>query len=300
MKRFVLITIAGGMVASLAAPAQAQNREHQQMAAELRIVQERQQEQALQIEKITTALAEAIKSINARLDASDAATRKALADDKTILDNVNTTLRAINERTSDTNARIGTLREDIGALRNDVAAVGAAAAAAAASSSSSSSPSTPDTSAAAVVPPAAPATPTTGVPRPSSGLTASKLWDVAWQDYTSGDFPLAIRGFETLLREYPQSERAVEAQYNIGESNMKLRKLPEAITAYTAVAQNPKGGNRIPDAYYRIGEAQRSLGQIEAARVAWETAAKKYPDSDGGVLAKQRLDGLPPPAATRQ
>jgi tol-pal system protein YbgF len=130
-------------------------------------------------------------------------------------------------------------------------------------------------------------------------LTASRLYDIAWTDYTAGDFPLAIRGFETLLREYPRSDRAVEAQYYIGESNMKMRKLPEAISAYTAVTQNPNGGTRIPDAYYGIGEAQRSLGKIEAARVAWETAAQKYPDSNGGTLARQRLDGLPPPAAAR-
>jgi tol-pal system protein YbgF len=292
MKRFVRITIAAGVVASLAVPAQAQNREHQQMAAELRIVQERQQEQALQIEKLTMALADAIKALNTRLDASDATDvgmRKTLADEKTILDNVNTTLRAINERTSDTNARIGTLREDIGALSSAVAALGTA------TSVSSAPPVADGPPTAAAVPTTAPAATTT--PRPSSGLTASRLWDIAWTDYTSGDFPLAIRGFETLLREYPRSDRAVEAQYYIGESNMKLRKLPEAITAYTAVTTQPNAGNRVPDAYYRIGEAQRSLGQIEAARVAWETAVRKYPDSDGGTLAKQRLDGLPPAAA---
>jgi TolA-binding protein len=292
MKRFVLITLAGALVAALAAPADAQNREHQQMAAELRILQERQQEQALLLEKIGKDLAEAIKSINTRLDASDAATRKALADDKTILDNVNTTMRAINERTSDTNARIGTLREEVSNLSNKVDAMRTAP------STSLTAPASDGSTVAAD--PAAPPAAAASAPRPpSSGLTASRLWDVAWSDYTSGDYPLAIRGFETLLREYPQSERAVEAQYSIGESNMKLRKLPEAIAAYTAVTQNPKAGNRIPDAYYRIGEAQRSQGQIEAARVAWETAAGKYPESDGGVLAKQRLDGLPPPTAAR-
>jgi tol-pal system protein YbgF len=291
MKRFVQITIASGVLASLAAPAQAQNREHQQMAAELRILQEKQQEQALQIDKLSAALAEAIKAINSRLDSSDAATRKALADDKTILDNVNTTLRAISERTADTNSRIGSLREDIGALSNRVAELTAAPAA--------SSTTAPDGTTTSADPAGAAGTQTAPRP-PSSGLTPSRLYDTAWNDYTQGNMPLAITGFETFLREYPKAERAVDAQWYIAESNMRLKKLPEASAAYAAVTQNyPNGGDRIPDAYYRLGEAQRSQGNLEAARTAWETVVKKYPDSNGAILAKQRLDGLPPPAPAR-
>jgi tol-pal system protein YbgF len=295
MKRFVHITIAAGVLASLTAPAQAQNREHQQMAAELRILQEKQQEQALQLDKLSTALADAIKTltaINARLDSSDAATRKALADDKTILDNVNTTLRTISERTSDTNSRIGTLREDITALTNAVATLNAAPPA-------SSTTIAPDGTTTSAEPAGGAANPTPARPLPS-GLTPSRLYDLAWNDYTQGSMIAAITGFETFLREYPKAERAVDAQWYIAESNMRLKKLPEAIAGYAAVTQNyPNGGDRIPDAYYQLGEAQRARGNLEAARTAWETVVKKYPDSNGAILAKQRLDGLPPPAAAR-
>jgi len=287
MKRVLVTTMAAVLITAGTTPARAQNREHQQMAAELRIVQERQQEQAIQLEKLTTALTDAIKAITTRLDSSETATRKALADDKTILDNVNTTLRAISERTSDTNARIGTLREEIGALSAAIAAAPAAAARPLDTTSSGT-----EIPAGAAAPPPA--------PRSASGITPTRLYDTAWADYTSGNMPLAISGFETFLREYPRSERAIDAQFYIAESNMRLKKVPEAIAAYTAVTQNyPNGGDRIAEAYYHLGEAQRSLGQLEAARTAWETVVKKYPDSNGGVLAKQRLDGLQPPAAPR-
>jgi tol-pal system protein YbgF len=296
MKRFVLSIIAVSVTASLAAPAQAQNREHQQMAAELRILQEQQREQALQIEKIATALTavtDAVKALNTRLDTSDTAARKFQADEKTLFDNLNTTLRAINERTSDTNARIGSLREDIGALSN---AVAAGAASAPGPPTSTSSAAAPDLTVAGGT------TPVTGTPtsRPAPGVTPSRLYDTAWADFTAGNMQLAITGFETFLREYPKGQQAVDAQFYIGESQMKLKNLPAAIAAYTAVTQNyPNSGDRVPNAYYRLGEAQRTQGQIEAARAAWDTVVRKYPDSNWGILAKQRLDGLPPPAPAR-
>src|SRR5690242_11034906 len=119
MNRVVVTTLATLIIGTFAVPARAQNREHLQMAADLRILQEQQQENAAQIDKLTKALGEVtetIKALSVRLDASDAATRKELADEKSIVDNLNTQMRAINDRTSDTNVRIGTVREDLGAL----------------------------------------------------------------------------------------------------------------------------------------------------------------------------------------
>jgi tol-pal system protein YbgF len=123
------------------------------------------------------------------------------------------------------------------------------------------------------------------------------LYDTAWADYTSGSWKLAVQGFQQFLSEYPKSDRADDAQFYIAESYVKLKQLPEAITAYTAVVQAYPSSDQAPEAYYRLGEVQRSLGRIEEARAAWETAARKFPDTNGGIIAKQRLDGLPPPAA---
>jgi TolA-binding protein len=296
------------LVCATAIPAQAQNREHLQMAADLRILQEQQQEQAQQIEKLSKGLSEAsdaIKALATRLDASDAATRKALADEKTIIDNLNTQMRAINERTSDTNVSIGTLKEDLGALTTSLSsAITSINAVAAALSAASSAvpPSDGSTSAAGAPQPpvaGAPPPPVPSIPRVSTpGIPPSRLYDTAWGDYTAGNANSAATGFEAFLREYPRSDRAADAQFYLAESNVKLKKLPEAVAGFTAVIQNyPANVDRVSNAYYRLGEVQRSLSQLEAARTAWETLVKKYPDSDWGILAKQRLDGLPPPVA---
>jgi TolA-binding protein len=312
MKR-VVISVVMVAVGAAAVPAQAQNREHLQMAADLRILQEQQQEQAQQIEKLAKGLSEtgdAIKALATRLDASDAATRKALADQKSIIDNLNTQMRAINDRASDTNVRIGTLSEDLRALTTSLSsaitsinAVAAALSASASASSAAPPPADSSTSAGGTPPPVAvaPPPPAPSIPRASApGVSPSLLYNTAWGDYTAGDAKNAATGFETFLREHPTSERAADAQFYLAESNVKLKKLPEAVAGFTAVIQNyPTKVDSVAHAYYRLGEVQRSQGQIEAARTAWETLVTKYPDSDWGILAKQRLDGLPPPAAPR-
>src|SRR4051812_11068632 len=79
------------------APAAAQNREHQQMTAELRMLQEQTQQLSLSLAQI----AEAIKALNARLDTSDQAAQKRFADQELLIKNLGNELSAIRERTQD-------------------------------------------------------------------------------------------------------------------------------------------------------------------------------------------------------
>jgi TolA-binding protein len=61
-------------------------------------------------------------------------------------------------------------------------------------------------------------------------------------------------------------------------------------TRYNQVIQTYPATNSVPVAYYKRGLAQERLGQIDAARASWEAAAKSFPDSDAGRLARQSLD----------
>ena len=57
-------------------------------------------------------LAESLKAINARLDQASDTSRKAFADQKILIDNIEDGVRVIRERSNDTNVRIGELREE--------------------------------------------------------------------------------------------------------------------------------------------------------------------------------------------
>jgi len=279
MKKMVMIAVillAGGAFT----PASAQNREHQQMAAELRMLQEQQQQLALTFAQ----LADAIKALNARLDSrleeANNALRKGFADQKLVIDGMGNDLRTIRERTDDTSVRLGTIRDEIDALRTTVAAF-----------------SQGQTSAAPIEPPDpnVPAPPAPGPTNPvpsTAGLSPTRMYQTAFADYTSGQYSLAITGFEQLLRTFPRSEMSDDAQFFIGEAQYMQNKFADAIAAYNAVIQNYPMGDQVPLALYKRGQAQQQLGQLDAARASWQLVIDKFPDSDGARLAKQRLDAL--------
>jgi len=276
------------LAAGLASPAAAQNREHQQMAAELRVLQEQAQQLALTLATLNQALAESTKAIAAlggRIDDSNNATRKMFADQKLLIDNVAEGVRVIRERTDDSNVRIASLREELEALRTTVQALQQIAVAPPPAPIDAAAPVDPN--APAPAPPPAPV----ALP-PTAGLSPTRLYETARADYFAGQWNSAISGFEAFLRAFPRSEQADDAQLYIAETYYAQNQWPQAIMAYTQAIDSYPGTNSVPIAYYKRGLAEQQLGQIDAARASWEAAAKMFPDSDAGRLAKQSLDRL--------
>src|SRR6267154_2201363 len=106
-----LFTIVLALV--MARPASAANKEHQQLMADLRILQE--QSQLLQ--NMVGSLADAIKSVNTRLDQQTEANRRAVADEKLLVETLANDLRVVREKVDDNNVRVGSLSQEVDALR---------------------------------------------------------------------------------------------------------------------------------------------------------------------------------------
>lgn len=296
MKHSFSMTAAGliGLVGLSVTPhsAAAQNREHQQMTAELRIVQEQQQQLALALAQ----LGDALKALNARLDETGTTTRKAFADQELAIKNLSGDISAIRERTQDTDTRIRTLSDEIDAQRVTLAALPTLLA--------QQFPAPPVTASPDPNAPAQPATPAASAPQapqpvpavpppPSTaGLSPTRMLDTAKVDYYSGAWALAISGFEAVMKAFPRSESAGEAQFYIGETYFSQNKWPEAIAAYSAVIQNHRTASVVPDAYYKLGRAHDAAGQADSARTSWEQVIKSFPDSQAAQLARQGLDRL--------
>src|SRR2546428_1852137 len=114
--RILAVVLAGALVAVAAMPASAANKEHQQMMADIRMLQE----QAQLLQNMLGTLNESIKAVNTRLDEQTSAMRKAFADQKLLIDNLTSDLRVVREKVDDNNVRIGSLREELEAVRQTV------------------------------------------------------------------------------------------------------------------------------------------------------------------------------------
>ncbi len=286
MRRFTILLVALTLAVSTA-PLGAANREHEQLMADIRMLQEQNQ----RLQQALVALAESVKAVSARLDDQGAATRKGFADEKLLVDNVAGDLRVLREKLDETNVRLTSLSQDVEGVRDLIPQMPPPGAAAPATDENGQ-PIAPGTAAA----PGAPGTTPTPAPAPTgpaaTGTTPRRLYETAYADYTAGQWSLAIQGFETYLRTYPKSDLADDAQYYIGESYSGDSKFRDAASAYERVISDYPQSDILPEAYYKVGVTYERLSQPDKARSAYEFAVKTFPETDAGRLARQRLDGL--------
>jgi tol-pal system protein YbgF len=261
----------------VATPASAANKEHQQVMADLRMLQE----QAQLLQNLLTTLTDALKAVNARLDQQAEVTRKSVADEKLLIDTLTKDLSIVREKVDDNNVRVGSLSQEVDALRQLVQQALARPAA-----------QTTDLTAPGTTPPP-PLGGGTSAPAPApprlAGASPTKTYEQAYGDYAAGLWDLAIDGFDAFLKDFPTATQADEAQFYIGRAYLNDAKYDKAVEAFDKVIRTYPASNNVPSSYYLKGVALRSLKQMDRAREAWDTVIKTYPDSAAASQAKQAI-----------
>ena len=262
------------LLVAAASPLSAANKEHQQLMADLRMLQE--QSQLLQ--NLIGSVTDALKAVNTRLDQQAEANRKSFADQKLVIDNLTNDVRVIREKLDDNNVRVGSLTQEVDAIRQSLQQM-----------NRPSPTADPDTTAGTA--------PAPGGGQPGSAITASpkQVFDAANTDYMAGQYDLAVLGFTDYIKSFPKSEQADDAQVKICAAYLNDNKNDKAAEACDLAIRTYPGGNAIPEAYYRKGLALSNLKDVSSARAAWEFIIKSFPESEMRGLAQQRLDGLKKP-----
>lgn len=277
MKKTLLLVAAALLVAS---PVSAQNKREMQMMADIRMLQEQNQ----QLQVTLAAMTEQLKAINGRFDEQANATRKAFADQGLKVDQFGSELRVVREGVSDANVKIGQLSQEVEAVRLSIPQFPPPQAVA---------PVDPAVDPAAAPPGAGATAAPSAAPLPvGPGMSPQRLFETARADYYAGQWDLCVSGFDTYLRTFPKSELAHEAQWYIGECHSNDGKHQEAVAAYNQVIANYPKSASAANAYYKRGLALERLGQVDRARESFEAVIKNFPDSDAARLAKQNLDRL--------
>jgi TolA-binding protein len=283
MKTYSIPALVLLILLPLARPAAAQNKEHMQMEAELRMLQEKNELLSLAFQQAM----DAIKALNGRFDTVLDTMRKEFADEQLATKNMATEVSTITERMRDNDSRLRTLGDEITAMQATLTSL---AATIAQNASTSAAPLDPN------APPVATAPAPIVTPGQTSivGLSPTRMLQQAKGDYTAGQYTLAITDFEQLTKTpaFADTQAAAEAQFWIGESYYQLKKMPEAIAAYSLFLDKSPRAPYAADAAYKRGEAQRALGDLDAARASYQLAITQYPNESAAGLAQQRLDGL--------
>ena len=119
MRRMSAAAVLVGAVLLAPQPASAASKEQQLLLAELRIMQQNQQ----QLAQSLLALAESLKTVTGRLDERATTSRKALADQRLLIEGMTDTVRTLREKSDDTNVRLSSITQELESIRQTISAL---------------------------------------------------------------------------------------------------------------------------------------------------------------------------------
>ena len=238
--------------------------------ADLRMLQEQTQ----QLQALMNGLGEALKAVTSRLDDQTSLERKAFADGKVQMDAMSGDIRVVREKVDETNVRLGSISQELESLRQAIPEPGACR--------RLREHRRPTIARAAELPPAALRRVAPQRP-PDPGMSAAARCSTAsYADYTSGNYSLAVQGFESFLKYFPKSAQAHEAQLlhrrvalqrqERRGSRRRLRSRDRKLSAL---------GFRAPG-YYKRGRRSSGLAKRDRRGSRIETVIKEFPEFRAG------------------
>jgi tol-pal system protein YbgF len=142
------------------------------------------------------------------------------------------------------------------------------------------------------VPSAAPAPQAQRAPTKEEQAREMKAYDAASNLFRRNDFKSAIDAFRAFLKDYPDSQLAVNANYWIGISYANLRDYRNALTTQQEILARHPQSAKAPDAMLAIAAIQIEQGDAGSARNTLEDIIARYPGSDAAGKARTRLSAL--------
>ncbi|TJY60829.1 tol-pal system protein YbgF [Sinimarinibacterium sp. CAU 1509] len=113
----------------------------------------------------------------------------------------------------------------------------------------------------------------------------------AFDSLKNGKYDDAIRGFKSLVAQWPAGRYADNALYWTGEAYYVKRDYKSALASFQEVLQRFPASPKGPDALLKVGLTQIELKQEAEGKATLQRLVQTYPQSSAARLAEQRLGG---------
>jgi tol-pal system protein YbgF len=130
--------------------------------------------------------------------------------------------------------------------------------------------------------------PVAGAPGPN------QLYTMALDQLRRGSTSAARAGFTDFLAQYPQHERAGDAQYYVAETLERDNKPVDAEAAYLSVYTRFPRSEKAPTAMFKRSALLGAQNKPDKAREVLDLLVRTYPRSDEADLARERLKTATP------
>jgi tol-pal system protein YbgF len=104
-------------------------------------------------------------------------------------------------------------------------------------------------------------------------------YDAAYRQLSGRDFANAEAGFKDFLTRFPQSPRAGNAAYWLGETYYVRQDMEQAAVAFAQAYQQYPQSEKAPDSLLKMGMSLGALGRTQEACVTYGELLKRYPQA---------------------
>ncbi|MBD3869248.1 MAG: tetratricopeptide repeat protein [Acidobacteria bacterium] len=125
---------------------------------------------------------------------------------------------------------------------------------------------------------------------------AEGLYNAAYADYSKGNYPLAVSGFNEYAERYAGSDLADNALYWVGECHYSEGAFDRAIGAFDNLLEKFPETDRAASANLKKGLAYLEMNDIRKAVVQLKYVLENFGDTDEARMARDTLASLGVPA----
>lgn len=129
-------------------------------------------------------------------------------------------------------------------------------------------------------------------PEKNQKISDEALYKMAKQSFDAGKYEAAREGFQRLMKEFPNSANADNAQFWVGETYYREKWYEKAILEYHEVIKNYPNGNKARAAMLKQGLAFEAIGDKKNARLILKELVRKHPQSSEAGVAQKKLKDL--------
>jgi tol-pal system protein YbgF len=126
------------------------------------------------------------------------------------------------------------------------------------------------------------------LPEPTTALSgsANDEYDLAYGYVLTGDYRLAEESFKRWIAAFPGDQRAADAQFWLGESQLQQGEYRDAATSFLGVYKSAPESNKAPDALMKLGVSLAALGETETACATFAEVGRRYPAASPSLMSR--------------
>jgi tol-pal system protein YbgF len=120
-----------------------------------------------------------------------------------------------------------------------------------------------------------------------------KLYNVATKYFGTGAYDKALTKFKEYIDKFPDDDLTDNAQYWIGECDLKKGEYLKAVEEFQKVIEYYPLGNKVPDAYLKIGYSYLYLKDNVSALQYFNLVRDMFPHTDASIEAEKKIKEMP-------